>query len=285
MPSTFFISYNSSDKIWAEWIAWFLEENGSKVVIEAWDFRPGGNLILDRQDAIQKSDQIIIVLSRKYLDIEISNPEWTAIFTKDPKGKQRKVIPVRIEECEPTGFIGNIYYLDLVGLNESDAKKSILDGFLERSKPEFEPLFPGKFVCQTEKRVPIFPRAGRAEAENEFSTIINWISKKTDYIENLDPCYDHFIERKIKDGSKGSADITDTELQVLELIYTYCRLYISRKSLLYSPKFKDFSSEDFLNSMRDISKSAQKIRLTGTRLSSLIKTPCMAKIIESMEEL
>ena len=39
----FFISYNTADRDWAEWIAWTLEEAGHSVVIQAWDFRPGEN--------------------------------------------------------------------------------------------------------------------------------------------------------------------------------------------------------------------------------------------------
>jgi hypothetical protein len=38
----FFISYSGHDKQWAEWIAWTLEEAGYTVVLQEWDFRPGG---------------------------------------------------------------------------------------------------------------------------------------------------------------------------------------------------------------------------------------------------
>lgn len=36
----FFISYNRADGLWAEWIAWQLEEAGYTAVLQAWDFRP-----------------------------------------------------------------------------------------------------------------------------------------------------------------------------------------------------------------------------------------------------
>jgi hypothetical protein len=35
----FFVSYNSKDKAWAEWVAWQLEKDGYTTVIQAWDFR------------------------------------------------------------------------------------------------------------------------------------------------------------------------------------------------------------------------------------------------------
>jgi hypothetical protein len=36
----FFVSYTSADRIWAEWIAWQLEDQGYQVVVQAWDFTP-----------------------------------------------------------------------------------------------------------------------------------------------------------------------------------------------------------------------------------------------------
>jgi transposase-like protein len=37
----FFVSYTSADRAWAEWIAWQLEADGYKVVVQAWDFTAG----------------------------------------------------------------------------------------------------------------------------------------------------------------------------------------------------------------------------------------------------
>ena len=51
----FFISYNKEDTHWAEWIAWQLEEAGYTTRIQAWDFRPGSNFILDMQEATEKT--------------------------------------------------------------------------------------------------------------------------------------------------------------------------------------------------------------------------------------
>ncbi|MCP4979232.1 MAG: toll/interleukin-1 receptor domain-containing protein [Gammaproteobacteria bacterium] len=49
----FFISYNKADRRWAEWIGWELEEAGYSTVIQAWDFKPGGNFVLEMDKAIQ----------------------------------------------------------------------------------------------------------------------------------------------------------------------------------------------------------------------------------------
>ena len=50
----FFVSYNKADRDWAEWIAWTLEEAGYSVVIQAWDFRAGGNFVLEMHKAAKE---------------------------------------------------------------------------------------------------------------------------------------------------------------------------------------------------------------------------------------
>src|SRR5690242_12359487 len=112
----FFISYTKADKAWAEWIAWALEEAGYSVTIQAWDFRPGGNFALEMQRAASGTDKTIAVLSPHYLQAAYTEAEWAAAFAKDPQGKDRKLIPLRVKECKPEGILAPLIYADLVGL-------------------------------------------------------------------------------------------------------------------------------------------------------------------------
>lgn len=48
----FFISYNNADVQWAKWVAGILEEYGYTTIIQAWDFKPGNNFIIEMQNAI-----------------------------------------------------------------------------------------------------------------------------------------------------------------------------------------------------------------------------------------
>jgi hypothetical protein len=45
----FFVSFNSADRDWAEWIAAELEANGYTTYYQHWDFRPGNNFVLEMQ--------------------------------------------------------------------------------------------------------------------------------------------------------------------------------------------------------------------------------------------
>src|SRR4051812_34934042 len=100
----FFVSYNRQDRVWAEWIAWTLEERGYATVLQAWDFRPGSNFVLEMQKAASGTRQTIMVLSPAYLAAEYTQAEWAAAFGEDPRGVARKLIPVRVVPCKPAGL-------------------------------------------------------------------------------------------------------------------------------------------------------------------------------------
>ena len=155
----FFISYNKADRTWAEWIAWQLEEEGYTVVVQAWDFRPGGNFVLDMNRATKEAERTIAVLSPDFLAAEFAQPEWAAAFRKDPEGEKGLLLPVRVRECDIEGLLGQIVYIDLVKLDESAAERALLDGVKRgRAKPKEEPSFPGS-PSRTIGAKPRFPGA------------------------------------------------------------------------------------------------------------------------------
>ncbi|HEV7402003.1 MAG TPA: TIR domain-containing protein [Chthoniobacteraceae bacterium] len=150
----FFISYNKEDRAWAEWTAWHLEEAGYSVVIEAWDFGAGSNFVVEVDTAIKECDRIIAVLSPNYLTAIYTQPEWAAYFAPDPTGARRKILTVRVGECETDGLLKALVYTDLVGLPLEKAKAALLEAVkVGRRKPEVAPSFPGRPVQER----PPFP--------------------------------------------------------------------------------------------------------------------------------
>jgi hypothetical protein len=141
----FFISYNHADQDWAEWVAWVLEEEGYKTVLQAWDFPPGSNFVAKMHEAAKLSERTIAILSPNYLGSEYVEAEWSAAFAKDPVGRGRTLIPVRIASTAADGLLSQIVWIDLVGLGPPAAKAALLAGLRPgRAKPVTEPTFPGK---------------------------------------------------------------------------------------------------------------------------------------------
>lgn len=119
-----------------------MEEANYSTIIQAWDFRPGGNFVLDMQKAAAEATRTIIVLSPDYLATEFTQPEWAAAFGQDPTGEKRILVPVRVRSCELQGLLSQIVYIDLVELPEEAAKETLLNGMKrERAKPSVKPGF------------------------------------------------------------------------------------------------------------------------------------------------
>jgi hypothetical protein len=157
--SDFFISYNREDRAWAEWVAWQLEATGYKTKLQAWDFRPGSNFVLEMNQASIEADRTIAILSPSYLASLFCRPEWATAFAQDPTSQKGMLIPVRVRECELKGLLSQIVYIDLVGLEETAAKKTLFDGVRhKRGKPTRPPHFPGA-MRRTGSSPPHFPGA------------------------------------------------------------------------------------------------------------------------------
>jgi len=166
----FFISYTHADTTWAEWIGYVLEEEGFSVIIQAWDFLPGKNFVLEMQDAATKAGRTLMVLSPDYLQSQFASPEWAAAFGRDPQGREMKLVPVMVRACEPAGLLASIVQIRIVGLDEEAARKKLMGGINQkRAKPSSRPAFPGRAAPIEHKAFPgpsqaagSHPNAGRS---------------------------------------------------------------------------------------------------------------------------
>jgi hypothetical protein len=145
--SDFFISYADTDDRWAQWIARELEEAGYAVRLRAWDAIAGANWIEFMQESIDNSTRTIAVLSNDYLGSRSGQQEWQAAMMADPEGLQRKLLPVRVENCTRPGLLQQVISVDIFDLQEEEARQRLLDGVQAavagRSKPR-APGFPGR---------------------------------------------------------------------------------------------------------------------------------------------
>jgi TIR domain len=131
-PRDFFVTYNGKDEHCATWIAATLEAAGYTAIIQAWDFRPGENFIAKMDHALATCRHTLGVLSPNYLASVFTRAEWTAAYRQTLLGKPRGYIPIRIAECDLTPLLGTLAYIDLVGVEESEARRRLREGVADR---------------------------------------------------------------------------------------------------------------------------------------------------------
>ena len=152
----FFISYTKADQSWAEWIAWQLEDEKYETVIQTWDFLAGSNFVSNMQRAVVEAKCTIAVISKAFFASKYTEAEWTAAFTNDPTGSERRFIMVRIEDVQVTGLLKPRVYIDLVGLDANKARERLIKQIGgERAKPIQPPVFPESNVLK--RPSPRFP--------------------------------------------------------------------------------------------------------------------------------
>ncbi|SNQ51913.1 TIR protein (fragment) [Frankia canadensis] len=143
----FFVSYTQADRQWAEWVAWSLEDDGHRVLIQAWDFVPGSNWLASMQDGVRGAERTVAVLSDAYLTSVYGAAEWQAAWAGDPAGATRTLLVARVADCDRPGLLGQVVSFDLFGMPEADARAQLLRAARlavsgGRAKPTAPPPFP-----------------------------------------------------------------------------------------------------------------------------------------------
>jgi tetratricopeptide (TPR) repeat protein len=139
----FWISHSGKDQKWGEWVAWQLDQDGYKVLLDVWDFRPGASFVERMSHAASRSDRLVLVLSSSYGEAKFVRPEWANFFRRDPAARKNTIIPVRVEDVTAPEIIGDLIWVDLVGCAEEEARLRLLMGVRpDAARPDLPPPFP-----------------------------------------------------------------------------------------------------------------------------------------------
>jgi hypothetical protein len=168
----FFVSYTQVDRSWAEWIAWELEKSGHRVLVQAWDFVPGSNWVQGMQDGATRAAKTIAVLSDAYLKSVYGQAEWQVAWADDPSGAARKLLTVRVQDCDRPGLLRPVVGIDLFGVTEAKARERLRSmvarAITGRAKPDVQPPFPpSQRAIPREARFPgALPQVWNVPARN-----------------------------------------------------------------------------------------------------------------------
>lgn len=164
----FFMSYVPADEAWADWIAWQLEERlrldgrKPKLFVRSWDIVAGRNETDSRQRALIASTRLVAILTPEYLAITSDGAaEWQPVWSQDPRGLKRLLVPVRVKECQPERVSPD----DPVHRSRRPRRRHGTDRLLaginasieSRANPPTAPAFPGGRPPEDTAPEPLFP--------------------------------------------------------------------------------------------------------------------------------
>ncbi len=190
----FFVSYTQADRAWAEWISWELQEAGHRVLVQAWDFVPGSNWTLSMQEGVTRAERTVAVVSRAYLGSVYGRSEWLAAWRADPTGQERKLLPVRVEDCDRPGLLADVVGVDLFGIPEAKARgrlrNMIARAISGHARPTSPPEFPRPAISREARFPGALPQVWEVPARNP-----NFTGRAADLQQ---------VEQALASGSAGS---------------------------------------------------------------------------------
>ncbi|WP_176985332.1 FxSxx-COOH system tetratricopeptide repeat protein [Asanoa ishikariensis] len=145
-----FVSYAGPDRPWAEWAAWQLQDAGYSVELDVWHWQTGDNVALRMNDALERAGRILMLWSPAYFDPNrFTSDEWTALMAERPEERPH-LVPLRISEVTPPRLLAPLAYRDVYGLDEEQARRSLLEAVGGKRDARGQPEFPG-----TAKQTPL----------------------------------------------------------------------------------------------------------------------------------
>lgn len=141
--SDIFVSYSSTDRDWAFWIARLLQQLGHTPHIHEWEIAGGGDITRWIEERLERADYVLCIVSREYLAKPYSSWERQAAMWSAAKSRPNFVLPVFVEDCEAPTWLAHLVRCDLYGVGEEEARARLVRYFARAARPAAQPRFPG----------------------------------------------------------------------------------------------------------------------------------------------
>lgn len=131
---TIFISYSHADKEFVDHLAAQMVKRNAQVWVDTWELNVGDSIIQHVQDAITKSDALLVVLSEASVNSEWCKKELNSGLMRELDEKRVVVLPVIINDCEIPLFLREKMYADL-RVDFDKGLDAIMDAIAKVSNP------------------------------------------------------------------------------------------------------------------------------------------------------
>ena len=138
-----FVSYTSSDRDWAFWIAKELKTLGHTPHIHEWEIKGGDDIYAWMEERHDAADHVLCVVSDEYLKAPYSTLERNAALWQAAAKRPGFVLLVAVKPCRLPTLSDHIRRCELFGVPEDAARIRFREFMAKREAPATV-SFPGK---------------------------------------------------------------------------------------------------------------------------------------------
>jgi len=143
-----FISYTSSDREWAHWIAGELQEMGHAPHVHEWEISAGDDIYSWMERRHDAADHVLCVVSDEYLKAPYSTLERNAALWQAASNRPGFVIFVVVKPCRLPTLTDHVRRCELFGIDRAEARRRLADFMATRGAPKGF-VFPGQVYALT----------------------------------------------------------------------------------------------------------------------------------------
>jgi tetratricopeptide (TPR) repeat protein len=126
-PVDFFISRRGSAAQAAQDVADILKDDGYTVLVQDYDFVHGVDFIAAIDDALRRCRDLVVLLTHDYADSKFTmTTEVTNFLAAAGRDDERRLVVLRLEDCEFGGVLAGHVYGDLVGVDDHARRREIV---------------------------------------------------------------------------------------------------------------------------------------------------------------
>ena len=122
-----FLSHSSTDKAVVRELAERLREDGIRVWFDEWDITLGDSIPSKIESALDSTRVLVLCMSEHAFGSDWAMLESQTFRFRDPLNKQRRFIPIRLDDTQPPGSLAQFLYADWRGEAQEASYRRLLD--------------------------------------------------------------------------------------------------------------------------------------------------------------
>jgi tetratricopeptide (TPR) repeat protein len=160
-PELIFVHHaGKPDDLWAEWVAWQLEEAGFRVELDLWHWRVGDDFVTKMNEALERCSGVVAVLSPHYFEPGRN----TEVVWGPVVGRLDRLIPVVVRPLAKhhmPPILSSRIVVELYELDENAAVEALLRAVRGSCRPQLRPGYPHKAVIRPQPPFPPAPSSSK----------------------------------------------------------------------------------------------------------------------------